>query len=187
MNESDRMQRRSLLTGGVGLTATVCLALSGVMAGAAPASATELLPAGHRRGRIVARVDSVPIFEVVTDDGRVAGYTLGAAELRQVQKAAAEVHLHLDGQKGVASTQSFTKVAACGAGILWFVAQTVFPSVKLASLAWRLGRLVSKYGARTVARIFLGARNIAGRTAEQEIIDLAKALSGVAALAACGQ
>lgn len=134
----------------------------------------------------MARVDSVPIFEVVTDDGRVAGCTLGSVELRQAQRAAAEVHLHLEGQKGIASTQSFTTVAACGAGILWFVAQTVFPSVKPASLAWRLGRRVSQYGARTVARILLGARSIAGRTAEQEIIDRAKALSGVAALAACG-
>lgn len=180
---SSMIERRRIVAGGAG---AALLALTSGIAAAAPASATELLPAGHRRGRIVTTVESTPVYEVLREDGRVAGYTLAAADLRRAQAAAGEVHLEVERAKGVATTDGITSVAACGAGILWFVAQTVFPSVKLAALAVRLGRLVAKYGARTVARIFLGARGIAGRTAEREIIDLAKALSGVAALAACG-
>ncbi|MCP3427080.1 hypothetical protein NBM05_13930 [Rothia sp. AR01] len=135
-------------------------------------------------------VQGVPIYEVVDGGGQVAGVTLPVDELKKLDEYAQHLRREFDApppRTGVVGAQAnVTRVAACAAGIAWFIAQTVFPAARIANLAFRLGRLVSRYGARTVARIFMGARGIAGRSAEREIIDLAKSLSGVAALGACG-
>ena len=114
------------------------------------------------------------------------GFTLEEPKLKELNASSAEIDTAVKADSPQIQPAVATNVAACIAAIAWFAAQTVFPTVRLANLAVRLGGLVAKYGARTVARIFMGARGIAGRTAEQEIKDFALAASGVGGLMACG-
>lgn len=178
--------RRLALSMGVAGLAT-CL-----VAGSTVANATDSdLPQGFRRGKVIDYVDGRPIYEVLDSQGAAQGVALSAGDAKTVQASLKELDNELNTntdrpwarQRYGAAPQSVT---LCAAAIAWFVAQTVFPAAKFAKLAWRLGKLVQKYGARTVARIWRGARNITDRTAQQEIIDLAKALSGVGGLSACG-
>lgn len=69
--------------------------------------------------------------------------------------------------------------------IVWFIGSTVFPGARGPEVAYKLAKLVGKYGANTVARTIKGARGIAGSTVEKDIIALAKELSGIGGLAAC--
>lgn len=132
--------------------------------------------------------DGTQIFEVLDAQGQRVGYTLESTKLAELNASAAELDAGASEaqQAGQAQPSSVTEVAACVAAIAWFAAQTVFPTVRVANLAVRLGGLVSKYGARTVARIFMGARDIGGRTAQEEVKDFALAASGLGGLAVCG-
>lgn len=186
---SNFINRRTLMAACLVAPAT---ALSTGVASAAP-SGKNLLD-GQSVGSAVATADDGSnIYEVLDAQGNRVGFTLEAAKLESLNASAAEI----DAETQAASPESqaaspeaqpagATNVAACVAAIAWFAAQTVFPTVRIANLAIRLGKLVSKYGARTVARIFMGARGIAGRTAEQEIKEFALAASGIGGLMACG-
>lgn len=165
---------------------TPAAALSMGPASAAPSGST--LPDGRTAGAAVATADDgSQIFEVLDADGNRVGFTLESGRLDELNATAASLEAEVN-KAGEAQVEAAgaTNVAACVAAIGWFAAQTVFPTVRIANLAIRLGGLVGKYGVRTVARIFMGARNIAGRTAEQEIKDFALAASGVGGLMACG-
>ena len=163
-------------------------ALSTGVASADSNSQQSGLPEGQVQGAAVSTAeDGSQIFEVLDAQGNVAGYTFDAKKLGELQTVGTDLEAQskdLDGAEVQAA--GVTNVALCVAAVGWFVAQTVFPTVRIANLAIRLGGLVSKYGARTVARIFMGARGIAGRTAEQEIKEFALAASGIGGLAACG-
>lgn len=142
------------------------------------------LPVGYKRGKISAYEAGAPIYEVIDNSGNIVGYTLSAHDLKLTQRSLGELDRkikNLDFSKEVAPQN----VVACAAGIGAFVVQTVFPAARVARLAWRLGGLVRRYGATTVARIFKGARGIAGRTAEQEIVDIIGALTGIDLLRSC--
>ncbi|KAA9084143.1 hypothetical protein [Microbacterium radiodurans] len=148
------------------------------------------LPAGQTRGAVVDVADGgVEIFEVVDATGTRVGYTLSAEDLSAAHAAATQVDIATSEALTVrtqSAAASEVNVPLCVAAVAWFVAQTVFPAARVAALAARLAGLVSKYGVQTVARIFTGARGIAGRTAEQEIKEFALAATGVGGLAACG-
>lgn len=165
---------------------TPVAAMSMGPASAAPSS--QQLPDGQSVGAAVgAADDGSQIFEVLDSHGQRVGFTIEAAKLEQLNASAAGLETEVnDAEQLQAEPASVTGVAACVAAIAWFAAQTVFPTVRVANLAIRLGGLISKYGARTVARIFMGARNYAGRTAQQEIKDFALAASGIGGLMACG-
>lgn len=178
------VNRRTLMAA---CLATPAAALSMGTASAAPS--TEKLPDGHQAGSVVGTAeDGSKIFEVLDEQGQRIGYTLEATKLEELHTAAADLDREAStAQKEIQPRASgATTVAACVAAIGWFAAKTIFPSIRVASLAVRLGKLIGKYGARTVARIFMGARGIAGRTAEQEIKDFALAASGIGGLMACG-
>lgn len=156
---------------------------------AAPAPSTDL-PAGQTRGAVVSVADGgVQIYEVVNATGNRVGFTLSAEDLRAAHSAATQIDAVTSGamtNQAQSAAASEVNVPLCVAAVAWFVAQTVFPAARVAALAARLAGLVSKYGVQTVARIFTGARGIAGRTAEQEIKEFALAATGVGGLAACG-
>lgn len=179
------VNRRALMAACVAVPVAV---LSTGTASAAPTDGVATLPEGQWQGPVVSMAeDGTQIFEVLDAKGAVVGYTLDADKRGELNAAAAEFETQskeLEGQQFQAA--SATNVALCVAAVGWFVAQTVFPTVRIANLAVRLGGLVAKYGVKTVARIFAGARGIAGRTAEQEIKDFALAASGIGGLAACG-
>jgi hypothetical protein len=166
---------------------TPAAALSMGTASAAPSAQT--FSEGQRAGSVVATAeDGSQIFEVLDAQGQRVGYTIESTKLEELNASAAELEYGAatSDQQAQAQASGVTGVAACVAAIAWFAAQTVFPTVRVANLAIRLGGLVSKYGARTVARIFMGARVKAGRTAQQEIKDFALAASGIGGLMACG-
>lgn len=186
MSEKMLVGRRALIAACVAVPA---VAVTGGVATAAPVKIA--LPAGQKRGTVVETVeDGTKIYEVLDREGNVVGYTLDDDKLRQMSTASMALAQEdtLDGslQIRVVTPSGVTSVAACAAAIAGFVALTVFPAARVAKLAWRVGKLTVKYGPTLVARIFRGARGIAGRTVEKELIDLAKSLTGVAALAACG-
>lgn len=141
----------------------------------------------HSRGRVVDTTDDgVKIYEVLGSGGGIVGYTFDERRLKELRAAGAAIHSEPEVNGAITVQVGVTSVAACATAIAGFVAMTVFPAVRVAKLAWRLGKLVLKYGPKLVARIFKGARGIAGRTVENDIIDLGKALTGVTALASCG-
>ncbi|GAA1730562.1 hypothetical protein [Brachybacterium phenoliresistens] len=186
MTRKNLLGRRALIAACV---AAPAVAVTGGVASADPIGSA--LPAGKRRGAVVdTDSDGTEIYEVLDSEGTVVGYTLADEKLREMSVASSALAKEdsLDGSLQVQAQAAggITSIAACAAAIAGFVALTVFPAARMAKLAWRLGKLTAKYGPKLVARIFGGARGIAGRTVERELIDLAKELSGVAALAACG-
>ena len=179
------MNRRALMAACV---AVPVAAMSAGTASAEQTPSTGALPDGQVQGSAVSTADDgTRIFEVLDAEGNVVGYTVDAGKRQELEAAAGDFQAQaqeLDGEQVQAA--SVTNVALCVAAVGWFIAQTVFPTVRIANLAIRLGGLVSKYGVSTVARILAGARGIAGRTAEQEIKEFALAASGIGGLAACG-
>lgn len=176
--------RRALIAACVAVPA---VAATGGVAVADPAKPT--LPEGQRRGNVVGTGDDgSKIYELVDQKGTVVGYTLEDDKLRELNASVSDLDegARIGQQEAQLQASGATSVAACVAAIAWFAAQTAFPTVRAANIAIRLSKLVSKYGARTVARIFMGARGIAGRTAEQEIKEFALAASGIGGLMACG-
>ncbi|MFB9775075.1 hypothetical protein [Brevibacterium otitidis] len=168
-----------------------CIAAPAILATGVAAEASSkksaAIPQGHRRGRVTETMsDGTRIYEVVDERGEVVGFTFDDERLEVLQRASREIEREPEMEGAITVRGRGTSVAACAAAIAGFVALTVFPAARVAKLAWRLGKLVAKYGPRLVARVFKGARGIAGRTVEKELIDLAKSLSGVAALKACG-
>lgn len=143
------------------------------------------IPAGFKRGKIVDSIDSHAIYEVVDSQGNPQGFVFSASDTRTIRTAFKEIDVELN---TASSSRGFSQqsTALCAAAIAWFIAQTVFPTAKLAVAAWKLAKVARKFGAQTVARVWRGARDMADRTAQQEIIDIAKALSGVGGLQACG-
>lgn len=173
------------------MAACVAVPVAALSAGAASAQQTSrasALPDGQRQGPAVSTADDgTPIYEVLDAQGKVVGYTVDAAQRAEFEAIAAEFDAQAQAADGEnVQAAGITNVALCIAAVGWFIAQTVFPTVRVANLAIRLGGLVSKYGVSTVARILAGARGIAGRTAEQEIKEFALAASGIGGLAACG-
>ncbi|GAA1719474.1 hypothetical protein GCM10009793_15820 [Brachybacterium phenoliresistens] len=177
--------RRALIAACITVPA---VAATGGAALADPAKST--LPAGQRRGAVVdTDDDGTKVYEVLDQKGEVVGYTLDDDKLRELSAAGAALDKQTSsGADGALQAQaaSVSEVALCAAAISGFVVMTVFPAARVAKLAWRLGKLTAKYGPKLVARIFKGARGIAGRTVEKEIIEIGKELTGVAALQACG-
>lgn len=186
--KSTLVNRRALFAACVAVPTVVA---TGGAASAAPVTSEKVtIPAGNRRGVVVdTEDDGTKIYEVLDRSGKVVGYTFddnALSELSIAGKALGEEET-LDGSLEVeAQAGGATDVAACAAGVSAFVVMTVFPAARVAKLAWRLGKLTKKYGPKLVARIFKGARGVAGRTAEKEIIQLGKELTGIAALKACG-
>lgn len=184
------LNRRNLLVSGA-------VGLGSVIAGTTVATALEPssdLPPGMKRGKIIDYVEGAPIYEVVDEKGVAQGATFSSTELPKIHRDLQDLGKELEkskssnhwrGSKPVASAQGVTEVAACAAAIAWFIGGTVFPWARGAKVAYRLAKLVGKYGANTVARIIKGARGIAGSTVEKDIIALAKELSGIGGLAVC--
>ncbi|MFC0673649.1 hypothetical protein [Brachybacterium hainanense] len=185
MLKNSMLGRRALIA--------ACVAVPAVVAGGGAALAEQpktALPVGMKRGSVAETdEDGTKIYEVLDGEGNVVGYTFDEEKLRELSTAGAALDKEMSsGGDGAPQVQaaSVSEVALCAAAIAGFVAMTVFPAARVARLAWRLGKLTAKYGPKLVARIFMGARGIAGRTVEKELIDLAKELTGVAALQACG-
>ncbi|WP_143556918.1 hypothetical protein [Serinibacter salmoneus] len=135
------------------------------------------------RGGVVARESGVDIYEMVDESGEIVGYAIAESAQDRLPLSLAQTRLGAGGPEHSVSANFWT----CSAAIAWFIGQTVFPSVKIARLVVRLGQFVSKYGFSKTVKIFTGAYKLSGRTAKEEFIDLAKALSGVGGLqVGCG-
>ncbi|MBF0809435.1 hypothetical protein E4U03_12570 [Rothia nasimurium] len=172
--------RRAALTISLAGLAT-CLA-----AGSTTSNASEPgIPAGFKRGKVVDSIDGHAIYEIIDSQGNPQGFVFSASDTRTIRAAFKEIDAELKASPATRST-SQQSTALCAAAIAWFIAQTVFPTAKLAVAAWKLAKVAYKFGSHTVARVWRGARDMADRTAQQEIIDIAKALSGVGGLQACG-
>lgn len=180
MSAHASVNRRLLLTGAAALLAGSTIAATSTTF--ARATDTDL-PAGWRRGRIVAREDGAPIYEILDAAGHEAGYALSQEDMEEARRAAKDVETERRDLQAVGA--DFWKITKCTAAIAWFTAQTVFPSVKVARIAYNLSRLVKKYGARKVASSFLRWRSSKGRDMEDDIKDVALALTGVGALSVC--
>lgn len=182
-NMSAPSTRRSLLASSLAVAAVV--GVGGTAVAAMPAA--NALPAGHRRGPVAETAsDGAKIYQVLDGHGKTVGYTFEDGDLATLKKSSQSVEREPEMDGAITVRSAGTDVAACAAGIAGFIGLTIFPQVRLAKLAWRLGKLVAKYGPKLVARIFKGARGIAGQTVEKDIIEIGKELSGVATLAACG-
>lgn len=190
MSKNVTSMRRKMLGRRALIAACVAVPAVAATGGTAVADQTNaVLLAGRRRGAVAGTGDDgAKIYELLDQEGKVVGYTLDDDVLRELRASVSDLDegARIGAKEAGLQSTGVTEVAACVAAIAWFAAQTVFPTVRVASLAIRLGKLVSKYGARTVARIFMGARGIAGRTAQQEIKDFALAASGIGGLMACG-
>lgn len=186
-----------------GITATTVLALAlsavGPTAGADPRTTLEPVPVpvvpvvegdgssgpvkldvAHIVGQVVGTEGDAEIREVHDGAGNVVGYTFDDAS-RALHEATTVGSLIAEQPGQYTTTANFW---TCSAAISWFIASTVFPSVRVAKLAWRLGGLVRKYGLRTTVRVLTGAHKLSSRTAQQEFKELALALTGVGGLQA---
>lgn len=138
------------------------------------------LGAAHTVGTVVDTEGDVEIREVRDGSGNLVGYTFDEAS-RALHEGTTGDRLSAE-QPGQHTTAA--NFWTCSAAVAWFIAQTVFPSVKIAKLAWRLGKLVRTYGPSTTVRVLTGARKLSNRTAQQEFRELALALTGVGGLQA---
>lgn len=143
------------------------------------------LPPDFMRRQVVENFEGYEIYEILDEEGKPRGFSLSQPAMKQLRAVARGIDADIN--KGRVQYPRIQPAGVeCAFAIAWFVGATVFPAVRIAKLAARLLILVRRLGIEKVARIFQGVRNIAGRTMEKEVLDLAKELSGIAALKACG-
>jgi hypothetical protein len=141
-----------------------------------------------------AEIPDSDIMAVKDASGNIVGYAVNepyrsdldaiAAQLQAEGQALSGAQIQAEGRAlAEGGVDTLFKVAACVGGVSLFIGLTVFPSVKAAKLAVRLGKMVKQYGVKRLAKILLRLEK--GKEQDRIFIEFGKQALGIGVLAPC--